>query len=452
VIISGYDSFDYARQAIDLGVIGYLTKPISFDEMKQTLLKTKEELDKQDHIDKDIKELEKQASTALKLFQDNDLCRLISLKSVSLNFKKKLVSNGINLNLRYSQLATFDFDCDEDSLEYDSIEFALIYLEKYLAEEFSLDQGIDLVFFNHSTQKNLLFLSDFLLDQSLLKEKLARTLLKIKKNLGVSLYAGLSEVKENKDDSVSYRKLYRHSNRALEYRTIFGTNLVILYTEIEPGHPSTCKVDDHDYKEISYELSYGRIDLCKQKVGVILDRMTLASFKDTYFFTLTSLVDCILKSCVNLDALYTQEQMHIDIMREVYSIKTHDALYEYLSNLVDKVNNINNQNRISGVESTYNQITDYIKSNYVSPNLSLEEVSNKLSYSISYISAVLKKYGTLFTKYLTDIRMEKAKELVANPSYRILEISKMVGYEDPYYFSHCFKKYYGLSPLEYRKK
>ena len=71
---------------------------------------------------------------------------------------------------------------------------------------------------------------------------------------------------------------------------------------------------------------------------------------------------------------------------------------------------------------------------------------------MSYISAILKKNNTSFTKYLTEVRMEKAKILLANPENKLLTIANQVGYEDAYYFSHCFKKYTGISPLEYRKK
>ena len=47
---------------------------------------------------------------------------------------------------------------------------------------------------------------------------------------------------------------------------------------------------------------------------------------------------------------------------------------------------------------------------------------------------------------------EEAKLLLADQSNKIAEIASQVGYEDPYYFSHCFKKYFGMSPLEYRKQ
>ena len=70
VIISGFDSFTYAQKAISLGVVGYLTKPISFQDLKETLDAIKNSLDSQFTINNNTKKLQNRADTALKLLQD----------------------------------------------------------------------------------------------------------------------------------------------------------------------------------------------------------------------------------------------------------------------------------------------------------------------------------------------------------------------------------------------
>jgi two-component system response regulator YesN len=82
----------------------------------------------------------------------------------------------------------------------------------------------------------------------------------------------------------------------------------------------------------------------------------------------------------------------------------------------------------------------------------MDGMAKDLGFSISYISIILKKDNLSFTKYLTQVRMEKAKPLLADPDNKLVTIAAEVGYADPYYFSHCFKKFYGVSPDEYRKK
>ena len=95
---------------------------------------------------------------------------------------------------------------------------------------------------------------------------------------------------------------------------------------------------------------------------------------------------------------------------------------------------------------------NYIDSNYTNPTLSLDDIANSLHYSVSYIYNILKKNNISFNKYLTSIRMEKAKVLLLDPNNKIINIASQVGYSDPYYFSHCFKKAFKVSPVEYRKK
>jgi two-component system response regulator YesN len=103
------------------------------------------------------------------------------------------------------------------------------------------------------------------------------------------------------------------------------------------------------------------------------------------------------------------------------------------------------------VDEAYEHIKHFIDSNFSQSALSLDDVANELGYSVSYISAILKRHDTSFTKYLTQARMEKAKALLADPQNKLITIASEIGYDDPYYFSHCFKKYTGVSPLEYRK-
>ena len=89
IIVSGYDSFDYAKEAISLGVAGYLTKPVSSLEMKGVLYKAKDALDKQLQMDLSIKNLEVKAKTSMRFLQSEDLNRLIKLKQIPANFANK---------------------------------------------------------------------------------------------------------------------------------------------------------------------------------------------------------------------------------------------------------------------------------------------------------------------------------------------------------------------------
>jgi two-component system response regulator YesN len=82
----------------------------------------------------------------------------------------------------------------------------------------------------------------------------------------------------------------------------------------------------------------------------------------------------------------------------------------------------------------------------------LERLAEKVELSTSYVSKLFKQEsGMTITDYLTDVRMEKAKQFLLDyPNMKNYEISSMVGYPDPVYFNKLFKRLYGLTPKEYR--
>lgn len=96
-------------------------------------------------------------------------------------------------------------------------------------------------------------------------------------------------------------------------------------------------------------------------------------------------------------------------------------------------------------------ITKYLNENYVQ-DISLYTLSKNMYLSPVYISKIFKEVmGDSPINYLIQIRLSKAKELLENSKLSIKNIAKMVGYDDPYYFSKLYKKYYGISPNKTRK-
>lgn len=94
----------------------------------------------------------------------------------------------------------------------------------------------------------------------------------------------------------------------------------------------------------------------------------------------------------------------------------------------------------------------YINKNY-NQDISLDDVSREVNVSPYYFSKLFKDdTGEGFIEYLTNIRIEKAKELLTDTDYSMREICQMVGYTDPNYFSRAFKKKVGVTPTEFKEK
>lgn len=95
-------------------------------------------------------------------------------------------------------------------------------------------------------------------------------------------------------------------------------------------------------------------------------------------------------------------------------------------------------------------ICNYINENY-SEKITLNAIADSVGFSKYYISRLFKQHmGVTIIDYLIKVRLDKAKELLGKGDYSIKQISFMIGYSDPNYFTWSFKKYLGISPIKYR--
>ena len=94
---------------------------------------------------------------------------------------------------------------------------------------------------------------------------------------------------------------------------------------------------------------------------------------------------------------------------------------------------------------------DYIEENYADEDLSLNVVASHVNFSPNHLSTIFSQQtNQTFIKYLTDFRMNKAKELLRCTGEKSSVISVQVGYKDAHYFSYLFKKTQGMTPTQYR--
>lgn len=94
----------------------------------------------------------------------------------------------------------------------------------------------------------------------------------------------------------------------------------------------------------------------------------------------------------------------------------------------------------------------YVAENYTEPDLCLQSMADRLGVSVPHLCAVIKnEMGCTFVAFLTNIRIENAKRLMARSNnLRVRDIAEMVGYRDANYFIKVFKKKTGISPADYR--
>ncbi|QWB96258.1 AraC family transcriptional regulator [Mycoplasmatota bacterium] len=139
------------------------------------------------------------------------------------------------------------------------------------------------------------------------------------------------------------------------------------------------------------------------------------------------------------------------MIEEMLKLSDANELQTYIYDAIFKMRHKNVKSQVDKTEKIVEEVYTYIESNYTDSTISLETITSYLNISVSYLSMLLKKRkGVTFNKELVKYRMEKAKELLRFSNEKIVNIAKMVGYNEVYYFSHSFKKYEGVSPKEFR--
>lgn len=168
--------------------------------------------------------------------------------------------------------------------------------------------------------------------------------------------------------------------------------------------------------------------------------------KDLYYKLLAA-VDDVRKASL-LPSAHSEQKSIVSFLETCFSYPAlHRELAKETEQYFQELENMVPEN------PTIFLIRDYISKNYMNEGLSVKDISAHVFLSTSYVCTFFKsETGKTLNQYLTEYRMERAKQLLSDPRYKISSISSRVGYSDGNYFGKCFKKYTGFSPSEYREK
>lgn len=163
------------------------------------------------------------------------------------------------------------------------------------------------------------------------------------------------------------------------------------------------------------------------------DEGNFKSFVDDYADNLCS----NLFDCLHIDAAAADIKLFPNI----------GSLKESFGDLADKKHNAK-----SDKEWLFSQVAEYVEKHY-SENITLNTVAAKIGFNSAYVSSLFKQYyGVNFVEYMTNIRINAAKELLISSDTKISTIPALIGLTDLSHFSKSFKSATGCSPSEYRKK
>ena len=444
IIVSGYSEFDFAKEAANLGVIGFISKPVTLESFRSILQKAEASLDNEFLTVSNLSRLSAFYQDNLPIIRENELYRLSNMSHVTSTFEHRLRGNNISLDYPCFAMCVFDFDelPEGDAERYDIV-FSSI--RKSIGDE--LKSICDYDVFNRHDNLCLILKFRAMPDIQGLGRRVERIIARVSRFSDISVSAGISSVYQN---DKNFSSMVKEAMRALEYRSVIGGGKVFFFGNTHSLSPKL-SIDDDMIKELGYILHSQTTEDCLQRIDLIRNNVNNAG--GSHYYAATCILNILFRGCDDLEELHNCSGDLDTLYRRLFEIKTDDEIYDYLMELVKLVKQLNDCVIVDNVERNLRLVTSYMQTHFCDPDISFEALAKELGFSVSYISALLKKrLNTSFVKMLTELRMEKAKELLLNPTLKIIDIAEQLGYNDSYYFSHCFKKHVGVPPKEFRNE
>ena len=446
LFFSGFDEFEYAKEAIRLEAEEYILKPVDADELRRIFMRLRLTLDKEMDEKRNVQKLRDYYMESLPLLQEN--------------FYSLLVEGNVPPGSigRYME----DYQVHMDAPMYTVV---IIHTSTT-----RLPEGMSAVLLQESVRR---------LATERLVEKWHCKLFPHEGNIVLLVpCASREDVPRITDEAESFCRQARHvsqavvtigignvcrrlsdlpdsyhgAREAVSYRSLYGSGRAINIREIAPGEVRTSDempVRPHAlFKAVKLsppeeirsfacqyvkEMSAGAVSLSMHRFQVIELVSSIYRFAVSNHLAPELLLgedERMLNSVINMDA---------------------KQLAEWLSDTSIRMHTMLGTQRKDGAQSFVVKAIDYIHDHYGDQDLTVDKICSVLGVSSAYFSTTFKKEtGSTFIGYLTDYRMEQAVQQLIEKNEKTYVIANRVGYADPAYFSYVFKKRFGKSPSRYR--
>lgn len=454
VILSGHNEFNYAQKAISLGVSNYLLKPVTKASFSETLTEIRSEMDEKHTARKDLDFLRKQYHQSKDVLKNKFFNNLImGYNQNNLYDHKEIVEENLTASgYIVASLILEDVKNDFEGFwgkDRPLLEFAVLNLITELFNEINQD----IVFIGPGNQICLILklIDNNDVEYSSIIQALERICRLVDELFGINATIGVSGICESFSD---LNFAYGEAVTALEYRVLEGSDRVIIKSNMEGKSSYTVTRLEEQLTRLEYSIKVGDHSGTKKIITYIFSVINYEQIDINGFRTfLMQIAITILKSYNDIETKEEKDIFDYQIFSQLFEINDFEEIKLYLINLCNEFSNKISIIREDEEENHVNEAIAYINDHYQDPVLTVESLCKVLFLSAGHFSRLFKKStGVTFVDYLTKVRIDQAKYLLANTGQKMYEISINIGYEDPNYFSYNFKKQTKMTPSEWRKQ
>lgn len=452
LIFSGFDDFEYAQQAIKLNVTEYVLKPVNMEEMTEILNRVRENLDSEIEQRRNVDSLRERYLNSLPILRELFLNDMVRGGVDSTLIEMKLKEYGVNiLHARKWVIALVSIEVGEESEERIlSRHRELIPISVRSLIEDNLKSSCRFVLFNTSAGITLIAAMDEGNTQTGLIDRLGDVCKECRRILEVTVTIAVGH------SCTSLEKIgetYQSAVDALGYKAIVGAGKTIYINDVEPMSRGKLQLDALDEAELVAAIKFAPGDKIQEVIGTLMGRMGDAKVHmRQHQLYMLSIVNCItqLMQQYNLNPgdMFDVQGQYTDILSAMERREDFEA---WILKVSLRMSEAMNKERDNTTRRAILEAKQYIQDNYQNPELSVEMLCRRLHMSPAYFSTMFRKEtGQTYIAYLTEVRLNKAVELLNETDDKTYVIAQKVGYQEQNYFSYVFKKRFGVSPTKFR--
>lgn len=448
IILSGYSEFEYAKNAITLGVKFYINKPVEEEELYDVIKKAYADIEAERARTLKIQSLEDTVQSNMKNMKEFVLRDVLdSVGDSSASMKYLLDSCGFPVSHKQYVCALLELGGESPDVTGNSFHPLAEGIKKHLSSY------ADTVALRYAGMQIAIVVSHH---EPVEYPKLAASVGSIKnelaEKLGIPVTVGIGLVYE---DFSGMGRSFEEARHALGYKVIKGGGSIITYKEIQNITGSRRAVSQEDIQRL--EVCIDQMDLqgCSDVIKGIFDKMAEdgdLSLSDLQLQCMNIILSGIRKMPAMQFHLSEFLGKNILSLESISRFKTLEQLKNWLINTIRSIVELKFMRKVPVKKDVIADIKEYISENF-DKDISLAELSGKFFMNPYYLSQLFKeKTGDTYLNYLMKLRINRAKELLEKTDLKVYEVCERVGYSDTNYFSKLFEKLVGCRPSEFKKK
>lgn len=443
VILSAFDRFQYAQTAIELGAYKYITKPVNRNLVIETIRGAMQLIQEKEGKLSADRELHKKLDLVSPMIENDFIYACIFNNEKSIDLSAYL--DYFNLSETPWVFCCFEFpniNSDNQYATYIKLHELLNKEHRCLISSFMMNRIV--LFFPVFSENP---------DSNEVQEQIKKYYNLMCYNISSGIRAGVSTIASDRNRlQESYNEALSALNKAdINGGLVFaGTNKIVITAQAEAGSKQNSSHGEFK-NQILKKLSTGDSNGVKSFLELFTtelfsSNLSLDKIKNSFFELIVTANNTTREINKNFSsATYDNAFATLSSLNDQKLIK--DFAQAFLLECTAAISNI----RKTDTNPIIKKVCDYVEQN-LSKDISLEMAADFAGVSSFYLSKLFKEEkGETFINFVSDKRLEKSCELLAETELSIKEITAQVGYNDQNYYSRIFKSKYGFSPKEYRK-